>query len=257
LAVSSATLAIRLAWGGSRSWSACWYLPVCTSSQPGSSHRPDHIASRSSPTIRQCWAEKFVDATARHRRQPTVYQAPPPEYRRPIRSSEERRRRRAKARPLRGNSDSGDADQRQALLNELEDPVQGPITETVAGIAKQNASGGSPAQIGEGNGNGWMHQEMGSQVMAQQVVPGGQWGREQLSGFEAKPISRRSRKIEPWPLVAVLVTKRSVSPLPRASLKTSMAPGIGALSSTRTPLISRKSGLHHEDRAVEPQPIRV
>jgi len=95
-----------------------------------------------------------------------------------------------------------------------------------------------------------MHQEMGSQVMAQQVVPGGQWGREQLSGFEGKAHLAQitqDRAMAPGGRIGHEAKRQSPAP---ASLKTSMAPGIGALSLDQDSVDIKEECLHHEDRAV-------
>jgi len=80
-------------------------------------------------------------------------------------------------------------------------------------------------------------------------------GREQLSWLRGQPISRRSRKNRSHgPGGPYLVYERSVKSLcPGPRLRPHGA-GIGALSSTRTPVDIRKSACINEIERWEPQP---
>jgi len=61
-------------------------------------------------------------------------------------------------------------------------------------------------------------------VMAQQVVAGGQWGREHLSASRESP-SRARSAIEPWPLWPYCHEAKPQCPCPGPRFKTSMGRG--------------------------------
>jgi len=101
------------------------------------------------------------------------------------------------------------------------------------------------ARSAKGNGNGWMHQEMGSQGDgAARLVPGGQWGREQPQRFEGKSPSRgqitQDRAMAPGWAVLRHEAKRQ-SPAPGSLKNLNGAGDRRPCSSTIDSVDSRKS----------------